>query len=118
MEYTILHIFDQAIGIEREMTPAKMKRVQQYWEHSIAEVKKKKGFAAYLTGPPSTLSKDKCQIILYLPRGQDREYLNVFKRICCKHRFLVFQEFMKDHSVAGHWLAFYRNHDKGYLTVY
>ena len=118
MEYKILHIFDQAIGVEREMTPVKMKQVKQYWQDSIEEVKNKKGFAAYLTGPPSRLSKDKCQILLYLPRDQDKEYLDVFKTTCLKNRFLVSQESLKDHIVTGHWLAFYIKQDKGYLTVY
>ena len=118
MEYKILHIFDQALGVEREMTPEKMKRVKQYWQDSIKEVKNKKGFAAYLTGPPSRLSKDKCQILLYLPRDQDKKYLDVFKTTCLKNRFLVSQESFKDEIVTAHWRAFYIKQDKGYLTVY
>ena len=61
MEYKILHIFDQAIGVEREMTPVKMSQVKQYWQDSIEvalrmaqppqtkEVKQKSTTTAYST---------------------------------------------------------------------
>ena len=75
MEYKILHIFNKApygregvpLTIQRAMSSAKILHIKCMWEDSIREVEKKKGFAAYLTGPPSSLSSDKCQIILFSP---------------------------------------------------
>lgn len=100
------------------MTPEKINRVKQFWEESLESVKNKKGFAAYLTGPPSSLSRDKCQIVLYLPKDHDRAWLNVFKQKCFEYRFVVQEENMKDANVASKWLAFYIKCDKDCLTVY
>ena len=126
MEYKILHIFDKtrysiegvSFTIQRAMSSSKISRIKRYWEHSIREVKKTKGFAAYLTGPPSSLSNDKCQIILFVPKNVLNDFVAVFKCVCKQNNFLVCEEFLKNEGDALKWLEFYKKQDKGFLTVY
>ena len=124
MEYKILHIFNKArcstesvpFTIQRAMSSSKISRIKRYWKNSIQEVKKKKGFAAYLTGLPSRLSNDKCQIILFLPKVE-KGFLTEFKWTCGQHDFLVCEESLKNEGNAHKWLEFYKKQDKGLLTV-
>ena len=130
MEYKILHIFNKAkcntegvsFTIQRTMSSSKISRIKLYWKHSIREVEKKKGFGYYLIGPPSSLSNDKCQIILFLPKNIEKNvekgFLAVFKRVCKQNDFLVCEESLKNEGNALKWLEFYKKQDKGFLTVY
>ena len=125
MEYKILHIFNKVQCIiggvpftdQRAMSSSEISRIKRYWEHSIQEVKKKKGFIAYLTGPPSRLSNDKCQIVLFLPEVE-KGFLTVFKQVCEQNDFLVCEEPFENEEKAYKWLEFYKKQDKGFLTVY
>ena len=106
MEYKILHIFNKVQCItegvpftnQRAMSSSEISLIKHYWEDSIQEVKKKKGFAAYLTGPPSSLSNDKCQIVLFLPKVE-KVFLTVFK-----NDFFVCEESFENEGYFYKWL--------------
>ena len=128
MEYKILHIFDKtrysiegvSFTIQRAMSSSKISRIKRYWEHSIRELKKTKGFAAYLTRPPSRLSNDKCQIILFVPKNAEKNvekgFLAVFKWVCKQNGFLVCEESCENERNAFKWLEFYKKQDKGFFN--
>ena len=117
MEYKILHILSRrriegvSVTIQTAMSSSKISRIKRYWEHSIRKVEKKRGFAAYLTGPPSRLSNDKCQIILFVPKNVEKatsDFLAVFKWVCKQNDFLVCGESVKKERDALKWLEFYK----------
>ena len=111
MEYKILHIFNKVQCItegvpftnQRAMSSSEISLIKHYWEDSIQEVKKKKGFAAYLTGPPSSLSNDKCQIVLFLPKVE-KVFLTVFKWAYEQNDFFVCEESFENEGYFYKWL--------------